>query len=413
MIGRRTRIDIPLPRLTIRDLAGEALAGVLQRPGRTVLTMVGTVIGVGTFVAVLGLTATAAGQISKRFNALAATEVVVKAANQNDSDYQQDPFPADADRKAAKLAGVREAGVCWPLPDNLGHVSTTQDETARASGPSLPVLAASPGFVLASRPTAWNGRLFDIGHDNRNDRVVVLGAGAARRLGINHLSGSPAVFINAIPFAVIGILTGVERNSELLSAVLLPRHTATTLWGQPEDVSTVIMRVDTYLGAAQTVARQLAVALRPDSPRLFTVVPPPDPRSLQSAVASDFQSLFLLLAGICLVIGAVGIANTTLVGVLERQPEIGLRRALGARPRHIAGQVLAETSLVGTLGGIIGAALGILAVLLVSLARQWTPLLESWVYLPAPLLGGLIGVAAGLYPALRAATIEPVHALQR
>ena len=121
----------------------------------------------------------------------------------------------------------------------------------------------------------------------------------------------------------------------------------------------------------------------------------------------------LVLAAVCLVIGAVGIANTTLVAVMERVPEIGLRRAVGARGRHVAGQFLAESATLGLLGGILGTCVGLLVVAGVSFSRGWTAILPAGLALAAPAIGLVTGLLAGVYPALRAAAIEPAEALRR
>lgn len=126
-----------------------------------------------------------------------------------------------------------------------------------------------------------------------------------------------------------------------------------------------------------------------------------------------YSSLLLVLAAITLLIGMVGIANTTLIAVVERTPEIGLRRAVGARPRHVTGQFLTETTAIGTVGGLIGTALGILTVIVVALAQSWTAIMNPLFTLPAPLIGAVTGLLAGLYPAWRAARIEPLEALRR
>jgi len=113
-----------------------------------------------------------------------------------------------------------------------------------------------------------------------------------------------------------------------------------------------------------------------------------------------------------LLVGAIGIANVTLVSVIERTGEIGLRRALGATRRHIAVQFLLESAAMGFIGGVIGASIGTLVVVAVAGYQSWTPVLDPLVPFAAPLLGGLVGLISGSYPALRAAGMEPVDALR-
>lgn len=220
------------------------------------------------------------------------------------------------------------------------------------------------------------------------------------------------MFVNGTPFLVVGLFDDAQRLPETLLSIVVPTSTALQAFGVPTDTRAQML-IETRLGAAQLIASQAAPALRPDAPALFKTIAPPDPKSLRSSVTRDFNALFLLLAAISLVIGAVGIANTTLVAVLERTPEIGLRRALGARPRHITGQFLTESTALGTLGGLIGTSVGVGIVLAVALSHHWTAVLQPLAVLPAPLIGTLVGLAAGTYPALRAARIEPVEALRR
>jgi ABC-type antimicrobial peptide transport system permease subunit len=129
-------------------------------------------------------------------------------------------------------------------------------------------------------------------------------------------------------------------------------------------------------------------------------------------VQQDLNVLFLLLGSVSLLVGAIGIANVTLVSVLERVGQIGLRRALGAARRHIAAQFLVESTTLGLAGGVLGAALGTLVVVIASAARTWTPVLEPWVPFAAPFIGGFIGLISGTYPSIRAAMLEPVEALR-
>ncbi|MEU8627650.1 ABC transporter permease [Streptomyces sp. NPDC048669] len=385
---------------------------MLQRPARSALTALGTVLGVGAFVAVLGLTATASSQIDARFDSLSATEVSVedKAAEQNE--FAAPAFPPDADARVERLNGVRSAGVYWPvrLPTDVTVRSAPVGDAG--SGGRTQVVAASPGVLEAAEPTLSQGRTYDDLMSEDGAYVAVIGSGVAARLGITTLETRPAVFVGDQPFTVTGIIEGTERKADLLLSVVVPRTTAEKIWGPP-DGGSATMLVSTELGAAQQVARLAPTALRPDHPEYLKALPPPDPRMLRSSVGDDLNQLFLLLAGICLVIGAVGIANTTLVSVLERTGEIGLRRALGARARHITLQFLAESGVLGSLGGLVGTSLGVVTVVGVAVARGWTPVVHPATAAAAPVIGLVTGVLAGLYPAWRASRVQPAEALRR
>lgn len=412
---RRRTADVPPSRLAARDLVAESVAGLVQRPGRSVLTMLGTVLGVGAFVAVLGLTATAAGQIDRSFSVLTDTTVTVddNPAPATTGDRPAMDFPADADRRIAAVHGVVDGGVWWTVPLNGASLATgpLPPNSPRATS-GVTAYAASPGALRAIGSTMREGLLYNDFHQRTDARVCVLGAGAARILGITRVDDRPTVFLGDTGFTVVGIIGTTRLDPQLLLGVLVPSSTALAEYGPPTTNPAQLV-VHTLLGAARQVAAQAPLALRPDQPSLLSSVPPPDPHALRDNVNTDLSGLFLLLATICLLIGAVGIANTTLVAVLERTGEIGLRRSLGARPRHVAAQFLAESTALGTLGGLAGTSLGALTVVVVALARHWTALLDPATVAPAPLIGTLVGLAAGLYPALRASRIEPLDALRR
>ena len=206
------------------------------------------------------------------------------------------------------------------------------------------------------------------------------------------------MFVNGVAFTVVGIIDDAEWVPDLLLGIIVPRGTAERLFGPPDSEShPAQMVIQTRRGAAQLTARQAPVALRPDNPTRMRAIAPPDPHSLRDDVNTDLAGLFLALAGVSLVIGAVGIANTTLVAVLERVGEIGLRRSLGARPRHIAAQFVTESTTLGLLGGLTGTTIGVGTVLLVAIAKQWTAVLEPAAVLPGPLIGVAIGMLAGAY----------------
>lgn len=411
---RRPALVPERSRLRARELGSEALAGILQRPGRTALTVLGTVLGVGAFTAILGLTATTSGQISADFTVLGATQVTVKdlgtaVEQQNPT---MDDFPSDSEQLIDRLDGVVAAGLRWQVFGTQPAISAVDNPTADQEQ-QFTVYAASPGYLRAIEPTLQSGTLYNQFHDERKLRVAVIGAAVASQLGITNLNAQPAVFINGTGYTVVGIIGNVQRDPEDLLSVLIPDQTALADYGQPSSQNPPQMLIATKLGAAGLIASQAPMALRPDDASTLQAVAPPNPQTLQSLVTGNLNSLFLVLAAITLLIGAVGIANTTMVAIMERIGEIGLRRSLGARPRHIAAQFLTETTVLGTLGGLIGTTLGIAVVLATALVQHWTAILNPGITLPAPLIGTLTGLLAGAYPAWRAARVEPLEALRR
>ena len=170
--------------------------------------------------------------------------------------------------------------------------------------------------------------------------------------------------------------------------------------------------LETAIGATSLVASQIPMALRPDQPRTLKVAYPPEPTRVRDAVQSDLSLLLLVLGSVSLLVGALGIANVTLVSVLERTGEIGLRRALGASRAHIAAQFLLESATMGFVGGILGASLGTFVVVGVAAYQQWTPVLNPAILVVTPLIGLVTGLLAGVYPSTRAAAMEPVEALR-
>jgi ABC-type antimicrobial peptide transport system permease subunit len=398
--------------LAVVDLLGEALAGVLARPARALLTVLGTVLGIAALVATLGISKTAGNQIVGRFDALAATEVVVKpaGADQPGATSVAAVLPWDSAARLRRLNGVRAAGTysAVDLGGALVRGAPVQDPT-RPAEQSIGVKAASPGFFTAVKAQLAQGRFFDAGHDGRADRVAVLGAGVAAKLGLDRIAEQPAIYIGDTIFTVIGIVEDTARVPEILGAILIPDGTAAALYDL-EAPSAV--HVDTEIGAAGLIARQAPVALVSNQPSLVEASTAGEPTKVRSQVESDANTLFLILGGVSLLVGAIGIANVTLVSVMERVGEIGLRRSLGATRTHIGAQFLTESGMLGLVGGVVGASLGILVVVAVALARTWTPVLDPWLPVGAPGLGLLVGVVSGLYPAGRAASLQPVDTLR-
>jgi len=404
VIPRRARRS----RLRLGDLLDEMLAGLFARPVRSLLTTLGTVLGLASLIATVGLSRTAGSQIIDQFDELSASQVMITARS-NGRGGTSAALPWRVEERLDRLNGVVASGAVADVV-NPGPIRTVPviDVTGEYEHVA-PVLAGSAGLLDAVRGHIAVGRWFDEGHVARGDPVVVIGSDLAADLGISRLEVQPGLYIGEHYFTVIGIVDEALRDRGFLGAAII---TSTMAAERFEVMHPERVVVEVEIGSGQLIAVQGPIALAPSAPENLAAAAPALPRAARDRVAGDVDSLFLLLAIVSLVVGAIGIANVTLVTVMERTGEIGLRRAVGARRRHIAVQFLGESAAIGLVGGVIGASIGLLVVVGVSAAKGWTPVLDPWMPLAAPLLGAIIGLLAGLYPSIRAARLEPVEALR-
>jgi len=239
--------------------------------------------------------------------------------------------------------------------------------------------------------------------------AVVLGAKAARRLGLATADRSVLVWLGGQWFSVVGVLAPVPLAPELDTAALVGWPVATALLGFNGYPTTIYTRARD--DAVTDVQAVLAATANPEHPEEVKVSRPSDALAARQAASTTLRALLLGLGAVALLVGGVGVANTMVISVLERRTEIGLRRSLGATRGQIRLQFLVESLLLAALGGVGGVLLGIAVTTGYAAYQHWPAVVPAWASAGGVAATVVIGVAAGLYPAWRAARLSPTEAL--
>ena len=384
------------------DLARIGAGGLRARRVRTGLTALGIAIGIAAMMAVLGISESSRADLLATLDRLGTNLLTVNAGQTLFG--ESSALPEEAPGMIGRIAPVEGVSGVESIPVAVRRT----DLIPKAETGGISVIAADGSLLGTLEGTIADGRNLDAA--TARYPTVVLGATAARRLGITDVGIGAVVDIGGQWFAVIGILEPLPLTPEIDRSAIIGLPIAQELFDATGSPTTIYVRASD--AAIEDVRAVLPATANPANPEEVQVSRPSEAIAARAAAATTFTALFLGLGAVALLVGGLGIANVMLMAVLERRSEIGLRRALGATRGHIVGQFLTESLVLAGSGGIVGVVLGSVVTVLYASSQGWLVALP-WVGIAGGVgLAVAIGAIAGLYPALRAARTAPTDALR-
>ena len=392
-------------RLRPADLAALASIGLRTRKLRATLSALGIAIGVAAIVAVLGLAASAKAFVLNELNQLGTNLLTVTNGQTFSGATAELPVAAPGMiRRLTGVTAVQDTGTVNGVNAYKSPLIPPIETNGLSVDPTTLDLPAVSGTSVAQ------GRFLNA--VTAREPVAVLGATAAQLLGIDRIRPGMRIVVSGQWFYVTGILNPYPYASELDSAVLVGFPAAEKYLGFDGHPSHIYVRTAQNNAAVTTaVDGLLGDQADPENPGQVNFSRPSDALVAQADTKGALDTLFLGLGAVALLVGAIGVANIMIISVLERRPEIGLRRALGATKGQIRAQFLAEAILLSLAGGVTGVLLGATAVITYARSHSEPAVIpaEAWAGGLAAAL--LIGALAGLLPAIRAARLSPTQAL--
>jgi putative ABC transport system permease protein len=389
-------------RLARRDLLHVGSLGLRSRRVRALLSALGISIGIAAIVGVLGISQSSKSGLLSELGQLGNLITVQPGTT---AFGQATELPTTAEGMVSRVAPVTDvteiAGLqntyvyrtpLVPAIDTLGISLTATDAT----------LPATLGATLA------HGTFLNPA--TAHYPTVVLGAEAARLLGIPNLTHPTQVWIGGHWFTVIGILNPVQLVTQTDSMAFIGFPIAQQDFGFDGHPTGLYLR--SIPSQVNAVAAVLPSTVNPANPSVVAVSFPADILKAEVAAKGAYNALLLALGAVALLVGGIGIANVMVISVLERRSEIGLRRALGASRRHIAEQFLTEALLLSISGGVAGTAIGIMATAIYAVSQHWSVQIPGLAVYGGVGAAVVVGAVAGLYPSMRAARLSPTEALR-
>lgn len=378
------------PQSMLWDIA----SNLASRIGRSASLVAAVGLAVGLVVTTLGLSFAANQQVSDVFDVATSREVTVS--------QRVDEFaPALSNAALERVRQLNGVVAVADATDTEGSIqrSVGQEEVQAPWFHVRGDVVFAGRATLSSSSVKWTGSL--------EEGTALVGEALAIRMDLPGASTSPTIFVNGEAFEVRGIITQSPRQPGWIGGVLTSPP-ANPIRAQVDNH----VLITTQGGAGQQVASEVALAIDPVTPEAIAVTRPPDPAGMRQRVQESVQTSLTLLTATALLVSTVSLTLSSLAAASERRVEFGLRRALGARARHIVAMLAAEATLTGVAGGVIGLAAGLTAILCVTILNRWTPVFDAGLAGLALGTGVAVSIVGSTAGALRGLRVQPNAALK-
>jgi putative ABC transport system permease protein len=401
-------------------LVGETVAVAFQsiraNKLRSMLTMLGIIIGVGAVITMVALGSGAQKAVEDRIAALGANVFTVFAGQRSMGGIRiTDRTILSTDDYEALVRDAKLIKAVVPEMQQSLQVKYGNQNS------NINIVGTTPNYIEVRNYTVPHGRMFTRGDDDARQRYAVLGAAVPRMLNANAAAMiNQTIEVRGINFEIIGILSekgsaGGWGNPD--EQILIPLHTAKyRVFGSDRLRSLSVQVADNVpleqgmMDLERILRREHRI--RPGGENDFTIRNQQDVLATQQQTTQVFTTLLASIAAVSLVVGGIGIMNIMLVSVTERTREIGVRKALGATRGNIMLQFLVEALVLCLVGGVLGILAGIGSAMALSRFMQWNTLISPMAVAVAFGFSALVGLFFGLWPARRAASLDPIVALR-
>jgi putative ABC transport system permease protein len=392
---------------------------------RSLLTMMGMIFGVAAVVAMLSIGAGAQQEVMAFIEQLGVRNLIVEARESADWQSQQKIRKISAGLTFQDFR-IIQANVEGITAATARKRFTPTKLLPKPQGDAPIVYGVSPAYLTIANLQVARGRFFDDAETTAAKPFAVLGEGAAAALfGTDDPIGRH-LKVNEQWFQIIGVagpqltvqtdvagLPAQDRNNliyvPLYSAIFRLEDGQSGLKDEIDGIYLQLRSSDDIPGSAALLRGLLNVSHREAGD--FTIVSPAELLAEQRRTQRIFEMVMVAIASISLLVGGIGIMNIMLASVMERTKEIGVRRAIGAKRRDVIRQFLIETTIISLAGGVIGVMVGVGLSQLIGYLAGWSTIVTTWSIVLAFFVSVGIGLVFGLYPAARAAGLDPVKAL--